>query len=255
MDYRFLGNSGLRVSILSFGAMTFGGAPAIGATSGQDAVDQVRLCLDAGVNLFDTADMYGDGRSEEVLAAALGRHRDDVVLATKAHGRMGDGPNDVGQSRFHIMRAVDNSLRRLKTDRIDLYQMHGFDGRTPLEETLGALDNLVTSGKVRYIGCSNYSGWQLMKALAVADGVAPRRSSASRCTTRFSPVSSNTSWCRSLSTKGSARWCGRHFRAVCSRGSIAVMQHLRRARGSRSWECAALWTTSTSIGCWMSSTT
>jgi aryl-alcohol dehydrogenase-like predicted oxidoreductase len=173
MEMRFLGSSGLRVSALAFGTMTFGGTNEffrkVGSTQIDEARQLVDLCLEAGVNLFDTADVYSQGASEEILGQALSKRRDDVILATKVHGRMGDGPNDVGQSRHHIIRACEDSLRRLGTDYIDLYQVHGFDALTPLEETLGALDDLVRSGKVRYIGCSNYSAWHLMKALCVSE--------------------------------------------------------------------------------------
>ena len=172
MDLRFLGRSGLQVSVLSFGTMTFGGAgrfEAMGSTGVEDARRQLDLCLDAGVNLVDTADVYSQGLSEEILGEALGSKRDRVVLATKVRGRMGDGPNDVGLSRHHIVRACEASLRRLGTDWIDLYQVHGWDSLTPLEETLDALDSLVRAGKVRYVGCSNYSAWHLMKALAISE--------------------------------------------------------------------------------------
>jgi aryl-alcohol dehydrogenase-like predicted oxidoreductase len=159
--------------VLSFGAMTFGGARseffrAVGTTEGDDARRQVDMCLDAGVNLFDTADVYSNGASEEILGAALGARRDRVILATKLHGRTGPGPNDLGQSRGHIVRACEASLRRLGTDWIDLYQVHSVDGLTDLEEVLRALDDLVRSGKVRYVGCSNYSAWHLMKALGIS---------------------------------------------------------------------------------------
>jgi aryl-alcohol dehydrogenase-like predicted oxidoreductase len=173
MEMRFLGSSGLKVSALAFGTMTFGGTNEFFRQVGSTQVDEARrlvdLCLEAGVNLFDTADVYSQGVSEEILGQALGKRRGDVILATKLHGRMGDGPNDVGQSRHHIIRACEDSLRRLGTDYIDLYQVHGFDALTPLEETLGALDDLVRSGKVRYIGCSNYSAWHLMKALCISE--------------------------------------------------------------------------------------
>lgn len=173
MQTRFLGRTGLRVSVLSFGTMTFGGRDseafrAAGTTEGAAARRQVDMCLDAGVNLFDTADVYSDGASEEVLGAALGSRRPDVLVATKLHGAMG-GPNDRGQSRHHIVRACEASLRRLGTDWIDLLQVHGFDGRTDVQESLRALDDLVRAGTVRYIGCSNLSAWQLMKSLGVAD--------------------------------------------------------------------------------------
>ena len=171
MEMRRLGASGLQVSALGFGTMTFGGDSSnpVGTTQVDEARRLLDLCLEAGVNLFDSADVYSQGRSEEVLGQALKGRRDDVILATKVHGRMGPGPNDIGQSRHHIMRGVEASLKRLDTDYIDLYQVHGFDALTPLEETLRALDDLVRSGKVRYIGCSNYSGWHLMKALGISE--------------------------------------------------------------------------------------
>jgi aryl-alcohol dehydrogenase-like predicted oxidoreductase len=172
MDYRFLGKSGLRVSSLSFGTMTFGGGEFfehMGATQVKEATRLVDICIDAGVNLFDTADVYSKGKSEEILGKAIAHRRQEVLIATKAFARMGEGANDVGLSRHHLIRACEASLRRLGTDYIDLYQVHNFDALTPLEETLAALDDLVRSGKVRYIGCSNYSGWHLMKALAVSE--------------------------------------------------------------------------------------
>jgi aryl-alcohol dehydrogenase-like predicted oxidoreductase len=171
MEYRQLGQSGLMVSVLSLGTMTFGGRAAfskVGATDVAGARRQVDLCIAAGVNLFDTANVYSDGLSEEILGEALKGRRDDVLLASKARMVVGSGPNDGGASRYHLIRECEKSLRRLRTDRIDLYQIHEWDGRTPLEETLEALDNLVRSGKVRYIGASNYSGWHLMKALATS---------------------------------------------------------------------------------------
>ncbi|CAM8672609.1 aldo/keto reductase [Sphingobium sp.] len=172
MERRFLGRSGLSVSVLGFGAMTFsdgdGRYGGVGATRGADAVRQVDMCLDAGVTLFDTADVYAAGRSEEILGEALGARRQHVVVATKAFGRMGSNDHDTGLSRRHLIAACEASLKRLGTDWIDLYQVHSFDALVPLEETLRALDDLVTAGKVRYVGCSNYAGWQLMKAQAVA---------------------------------------------------------------------------------------
>jgi aryl-alcohol dehydrogenase-like predicted oxidoreductase len=173
MEMRFLGNSGLEVSVLGFGVMTFGlGTSAfagVGGTSGDAARRQIDLCLDAGVNLFDTADVYSGGESEQILGEALGDRRRRVVLATKAFGRMGRAAHDTGLGRRHLIEACEASLRRLGTDWIDLYQVHSFDALTPLDETLRALDDLVSAGKIRYIGCSNYAGWQLMKALAVSD--------------------------------------------------------------------------------------
>jgi len=172
MEYRQLGRSGLKVSVYSFGAMTFGGAgtfAGIGDTKGPEAKRQIDMCLDAGVNLFDTADMYSQGQSEEVLSEALGARRKSVLIATKFFGKMGKGVNDLGGSRHHIIEACDASLRRLKSDYIDIYQIHNQDLTTPPEETLRALDDLVSAGKVRYIGSSNHSGWTKMKALATSD--------------------------------------------------------------------------------------
>ena len=172
MNYRPLGNTGLRVSELCFGTMTFGGDgiyKAIGSTEQAEADRLVGACLDAGINFFDTADVYSGGRSEQILGKALGARRKDVVVATKARGRTGPGPNQLGLSRGHIMDAVDASLQRLGTDYIDLYQIHGFDALTPWEETLRALDDLVRAGKVRYLGASNLAAWQLMKALGVSE--------------------------------------------------------------------------------------
>jgi aryl-alcohol dehydrogenase-like predicted oxidoreductase len=173
MNYRFLGQSGLQVSTLAFGTMTLGGVDRFGAM-GNIQVDEARrlvdVCFEAGVNLYDTADMYSQGRSEEILGAAIGRERrDHVLIATKAFVRMGPGANDLGSSRRHLIAACEASLRRLGTDYIDLYQLHGFDSFTPLEETLSALTQLIHQGKVRYIGCSNFSGWHLMKALGVSE--------------------------------------------------------------------------------------
>ncbi len=172
MEYRRLGRSGLFVSALTLGTMTFGGQGAfskVGSTDVAGARRQVDMCLDAGVNLFDTANIYSGGESEEILGEAISGRRDDVLLATKVRMSAGDGPNDTGLSRHHIIRQCEESLRKLGTDHIDLYQVHEWDGLTPLEETLEALDTLVRSGKVRYVGSSNYSGWQLMKALGVSE--------------------------------------------------------------------------------------
>ncbi|WP_337059932.1 aldo/keto reductase [Kineococcus sp. G2] len=172
MEYRRLGRSGLRVSTITMGTMTFGGQGAfanVGNTDVAQARRQVDVAIEAGVNLFDTADIYSDGVSEDILGEVLQGRRDDVLVATKARMVAGPGPNDGGASRHHLVRSVERSLRRLRTDHVDLYQIHEWDGQTPLEETLEALDTLVRSGKVRYVGASNHSGWQLMKALAVAD--------------------------------------------------------------------------------------
>ena len=172
MKMRFLGNSGVKVSELCFGAMTFGGKGRwknIGEVEQKDADELIRMALDGGINFFDTADVYSEGLSEIILGKALGNNRKNIILATKVRGRTGQGPNDVGLSRHHIIESCNASLKRLGTDYIDLYQMHSFDPYTPQEETLRALDDLVRSGKVRYIGASNHTGWQLMKALAISD--------------------------------------------------------------------------------------
>ena len=172
MDYRQLGNTGTFVSRLCFGTMTFGGTgtiyEAIGGLTQESADALVSQSLDAGVNFFDTANVYALGQSETMLGKALGTKRKDVVIASKAFGRMGSGANDVGLSRLHIMRAVEDSLERLRTDFIDLHQIHAFDPLTPLEETLSALTDLVRQGKVRYIGCSNLAAWQIVKALGIS---------------------------------------------------------------------------------------
>lgn len=173
MEYRRVGQSGLVVSELSFGAGTFGGAGELfgawGDTGVQQAKTIVGLCMDAGITLFDTADVYSAGASEEVLGAALEGRRDDVLISTKASLPTGDGPFDAGSSRSRLIRAVELALRRLRTDRIDLFQLHAFDARTPIDEVLGTLDLLQRQGKIRYTGVSNFSGWQLMKSLAIAE--------------------------------------------------------------------------------------
>jgi aryl-alcohol dehydrogenase-like predicted oxidoreductase len=171
MRTRRLGSTGLRVSELAFGTMTFGhgGLLGLGDSGIDEAATLVGACLDAGVTLFDTADFYAGGQSEEILGKCLAGHRDDVVVATKVALRTGEGANDVGLSRRHVITSCEASLRRLGTDRIDLYQAHAFDAQTPLEETLRAFDDLVRAGKVRYVGCSNHTAWQLTKALGVAE--------------------------------------------------------------------------------------
>ena len=173
MEYRQLGRSGLKIPVLSYGTGTFGGSNAFferwGNTDVAEARKLIDICLDAGVTLFDTADVYSGGASEEILGAALKGKRDQALISTKTTFRKGDGPNDVGSSRFHIVRSVEASLKRLQTEHIDLYFMHGFDALTPVEETLRALDDLIGAGKIGYIGASNFSGWQLMKSLAHSD--------------------------------------------------------------------------------------
>jgi aryl-alcohol dehydrogenase-like predicted oxidoreductase len=171
MEYRQLGNSGLKVSVLAMGTMTFGGRGNF-AKVGNLGLDDVRrliaIVADAGVNLIDTANVYSSGASEELIGEAMGKRKGAMLIATKARYPMGEGPNDRGLSRWHLIRECEASLKRLRTDVIDLYQVHQWDGLTPLEETMEALDSLVRSGKVRYIGCSNWSGWHLMKAMEVA---------------------------------------------------------------------------------------
>lgn len=173
MEFRQLGGSGLKVPILSFGTGTFGGVTELfkawGDTDVKGATRLIDICLDAGVNLFDTANLYSRGASEEILGKAIAGKRDRVLVSTKATFPMSDEPNDVGSSRFNLLRQCEESLKRLGVDHIDIYHMHGFDAVTPVEETLSTLDTLVKSGKVRYIACSNFSGWHLMKSLAVSD--------------------------------------------------------------------------------------
>ncbi|WP_018240190.1 aldo/keto reductase [Ensifer sp. BR816] len=172
MEYRLLGRSGLKISTVTMGTMTIGGGgkfAQVGNVGVEDARRYVDLCLDAGVNLIDTADIYSTGTCEEILGEVLGgKRKNGVLLATKARFSMGPSPNDGGLSRQHLISACEASLKRLKTDVIDLYQVHEWDGQTPLEETMEALDTLVRQGKVRYIGCSNYSGWHIMKALGIS---------------------------------------------------------------------------------------
>jgi aryl-alcohol dehydrogenase-like predicted oxidoreductase len=171
VEYRNLGKSGLKISVLTMGTMTFGGTggfASVGSTGVEEARRQVDMCLEAGVNLIDTADVYSAGLAEEIVGKVLQGRRHDVLLATKVRMPMGDGPNDAGLSLQHVVSGCEASLRRLGTDHIDLYQVHEWDGVTPLEETLEALDLLVRSGKVRYVGASNYASWQLMKALSIA---------------------------------------------------------------------------------------
>ena len=173
MEFRQLGHSGLKVPVLSLGTVTFGGRgeffAAWGNTDVTEATRLVDICLEAGVNMFDTADVYSKGASEEILGKAIAGRRDKVLISTKATFAMSEGPNDVGSSRYHLIQACEASLRRLNTDYIDIYHLHGFDALTPIEEALKTLDTLVQSGKVRYIACSNFSGWHLMKSLSISE--------------------------------------------------------------------------------------
>ena len=173
MEYRQLGGSGVKVPVLSLGTASFGGSneffQAFGGLDATRATRLVDICLDAGANLFDSSNAYSRGQAEEILGQALKGRRHQALISTKGTFRTGPGPNDLGSSRHHLINAVEGSLRRLGTDYIDLYQLHGFDAVTPLEEALGTLDDLVRAGKIRYIGCSNFSGWHLMKSLAVSD--------------------------------------------------------------------------------------
>ncbi|MDH4440167.1 MAG: aldo/keto reductase [Rhizobium sp.] len=172
MQYRTLGRSGLKVSTIAMGTFSFGGVGGFAKVASQ-GVDEARrlvdFCIDKGVNLFDTANMYSLGRSEEILGEALGAKRNDVLISSKARMRIGEGPNDEGVSRYHLIRECERSLKRLQRDHIDIYFMHEWDGTTPIDEMLSALDTLRQQGKIRYIGCSNYSGWHIMKALGIAD--------------------------------------------------------------------------------------
>ena len=173
MEYRFLGGSGFKVPALTLGTGTFGGKGPLfeswGSSQVAEASRLVDVSLDAGLTMFDTADVYSDGLAEEILGKALAGRRDKVLISTKATFRLGTGPNDVGSSRFHLTEAIERSLKRLGTDYIDLFQLHGFDAQTPVEETLSTLENLIRAGKIRYIGCSNFSGWHLMKSLAASE--------------------------------------------------------------------------------------
>lgn len=172
MEYRTLGRSGLKVSVITMGTFTFGGKGAFGMV-GQQGVSEARrlvdLCIDHGVNVFDTANMYSTGLSEEILGEVLDGRREKVLVTSKARMRIGEGPNDEGASRFHLIRECERSLKRLRTDYIDIYYMHEWDGTTPVDEKMAALDTLVQQGKVRYVGCSNYSGWHIMKSLMASE--------------------------------------------------------------------------------------
>ena len=196
MEHRYLGNSGFKVPALGFGAGTFGGQGPLFSAWGNTDVDGARrivdICLDAGVNLFDSADVYSNGASESILGAAVKGRRDKVILSTKMSLRAGDGPNEVGSSRHHLVAATEAALRRLGTDCIDLLQLHAFDAMTPVEQVLRTLDDLVRAGKVRYIGVSNFSGWQLMKSLAASDRLGLSRYVANQ--TYYSLIGRDYEW-------------------------------------------------------------
>jgi len=196
MEHRFLGRSGFKVPALGFGAGTFGGrGPLFSAWGNTDVAGARRIvdiCLDAGVTLFDTADVYSNGESETILGAALKGRRERAIVSTKLALRSGDGPNDVGTSRHHLIDATDAALKRLATDRIDILQLHAFDAMTPVEQVLATLDDLVRAGKVRYVGVSNFSGWQLMKSLAAADRLALPRYVANQ--TYYSLIGRDYEW-------------------------------------------------------------
>jgi aryl-alcohol dehydrogenase-like predicted oxidoreductase len=197
MDYRYLGASGFRVPALSFGTGTFGGRgeffSAWGATDVAEASRLIDICLDAGLSMFDSADIYSGGAAEEVLGQAIkGRPRDSLIISTKATFRASKAPNDVGSSRAHLIPAIEKALTRLGTDYIDLFQLHGFDARTPVEETIATLDTLVKAGKIRYIGVSNFSGWHLMKSLAAADRMGATRYVANQ--TYYSLIGRDYEW-------------------------------------------------------------
>jgi aryl-alcohol dehydrogenase-like predicted oxidoreductase len=197
MEYRFLGASGFRVPELSFGTGTFGGRgeffSAWGATDVQEARTLIDICLESGVNMFDSADIYSGGAAEDVLGQAIaGRPRDSLIISTKATFRSGKAPNDVGSSRAHLTQAVERSLKRLGTDYIDLFQLHGFDARTPVEETIDTLDGFVRAGKIRYLGVSNFSGWHIMKSLAAAERLGAARYVANQ--TYYSLIGRDYEW-------------------------------------------------------------
>jgi aryl-alcohol dehydrogenase-like predicted oxidoreductase len=197
MDYRYLGASGFRVPALSFGTGTFGGRgeffSAWGATDVAEASRLIDICLDAGLCMFDSADIYSGGAAEEVLGQAIkGRPRDSLIISTKATFRASKAPNDVGSSRAHLITAIEKALARLGTDYIDLFQLHGFDARTPVEETISTLDTLVKAGKIRYLGVSNFSGWHLMKSLAAADRMGAARYVANQ--TYYSLIGRDYEW-------------------------------------------------------------
>ena len=212
MEYRQLGRSGFTVPVLSFGTGTFGGGTeffkAWGSTDAKGATRLVDICLDAGISMFDSADVYSKGLAEEVLGAAIKGRRNKVIISTKATFRFSDRPNDVGSSRAHLTEAINGSLKRLGTDYIDLFQLHGFDAMTPQEEVMGCLDDFVRAGKIRYTGCSNFSGWHLMKSLATSEKLGSTAMWRTRPIIRWWAAPMNGNSCRWASTRAWALWCG-----------------------------------------------
>jgi aryl-alcohol dehydrogenase-like predicted oxidoreductase len=259
VEHRQLGRSGLFVPVLSLGTGTFGGSNEFfakwGQTDVQEATKLVDVCLDAGLNFFDTADIYSAGASEEILGRAIAGRREKTLIATKATFAAGSGPNEVGSSRHHLIRACEASLRRLGTDYIDLYFMHGFDAKTPVEETLRALDDLVTAGKIRYIGCSNFSGWHVMKSLATSERYGLGRYVSYQG--YYSLLHREYEWelMPLALDQGSAPWCGARSAGAASPGRFVAAEP-RAADASRAAARPAVpkWTTSCSSPWWRPST-
>ena len=238
MQYRQLGRSGLQISALALGTMTFGGSGAFqkaGSTDVAGAERQLDLCIDAGVNFVDTANIYSRGLAEEILGQAVqaeGR-RETVLIASKVRFRMGERPNDAALSRHHIIAGCEASLRRLRSSHIDLYQLHEWDGLTPLEETLEAMDTLVRSGKVRYVGVSNFSAWYLMKTIGVAREHRDILPITQQIITLCRLARRNMNWCRHRSTRVLASWSGARLPVASSPASTAAPTLLLPARDSR----------------------
>ena len=256
MDYRALGRSGLKVSVLTLGTMTFGGKGAfaeVGTTDAAGARRMVDLCVDAGINTVDTADVYSSGLSEEIVGQAIAGKRDGLVLATKARFPMGEGPNERGLSRHHLVRACEASLKRLGTDWIDLYQLHEWDGLTPLEETLEALDLLVRSAKVRYVGASNFSGWHLMKALGISDARHLPRFVAQQIHYTLQAREVEYELVPISVDQGPGFWSGARSPAAFCRASIGAASRSPRVgccRSGKSLRCTTRSGSMTSSRCW-----
>ena len=233
MQYRNLGASGLKVPVISFGTGTFGGQGPLFSAWGRSGAEEARrlvdICLEAGVNLFDTADVYSNGASEAILGAAIKGRRDRVLISTKTSLPMGDGPFDAGSSRHRLILAVDAALQRLGTDYIDLLQLHAFDAFTPIEEVLSTLDGLVRDGKLRYVGASNFSGWQLMKSLALPNVTVGRAMWRTRSIIRLSAAIMSGSSCRSALIRALARWSGAPWAGGVSLAGYDAASRCRRA--------------------------